>query len=345
MSSKLEKNVAWEQSIRGFLYKQLWVSPKPIPSTVSLAGKTAIITGANGGLGFEAGAQLLQLGLSRLIMAVRSQAKGDAAAEKLKGRFPDAEINVSILDMADYDSIVAFTKRCRDLDRIDYAILNAGLQSATFERNEKTGHEAMFQVNYLSNVFLLLLLESTMKDKRLHNNASEPPVISVIGSDTMYFSKLGAVGPIFPRMDDLKSFGKLPHYADSKMLLMMFISRLAEQTNPDDVIINVPNPGMTAGTSLGQEEKPGFAARRIFPLVAKLLGRSVPTGASVYVHALLIEGRESHGSFVSEWAIKPYAGILYKKEGREMAERLWQETMEELRFASNLGIDIVRVPQ
>ncbi|RYP69391.1 hypothetical protein DL769_005284 [Monosporascus sp. CRB-8-3] len=127
MSSKLEKEAAWEGSIRGILYKQLFVSSKPLPPSVSLSRAVGIVTGANGGLGFEASRQLLQLGLLRLIMAVRSQTKGGDAAQKLRAEFPKAEIDVWIMDMADYDSIIALANRCRSLEHIDYAILNAGL--------------------------------------------------------------------------------------------------------------------------------------------------------------------------------------------------------------------------
>ena len=306
MSSQLAKAVAWEGSVPGTLYKQLLIHPRPIPLTVSLVGKTAIVTGANGGLGFESARQLLQLGLSRLILAVRSEAKGQAAAETLRNEFPIADVQISLIDLADYGSINAFADRCRNLERIDYVVLNAGLQSSTFELNVKTGHEAVFQVNYLSTVLLLLLLVSVIKEKKRQHKTDQSSVLTVVGSDTMYFSKLETTGPIFPRMDDPKRFTKFRQYLDSKLLLMMFISQLADKLKPEELIINVCNPGMTAGTGLGHAvEKPSRAERYIAPLFGKLLGRSVQAGASVYIHALLMEGKESHGSFVSDWAIKP----------------------------------------
>ncbi|KAH7141938.1 putative short-chain dehydrogenase/reductase family protein [Dactylonectria macrodidyma] len=339
MSSKLVKAVAWESSVLGTIYKQLFVHPRPIPPTVSLAGKTAIVTGANGGLGFESARQLLQLGLSRLILAVRSEAKGQTAAEALKNEFPIADIQISLIDLADYGSINAFADRCWNLERIDYVILNAGLQSSTFELNVKTGHEAVFQTNYLSTVLLLLLLVSVIKEKKGQHRTDRPSVLTVVGSDTMYYSKLEATGPIFPRMDDPKRFVKFQQYLDTKLLLMMFISQLADKLSPEEVLINVCNPGMTAGTGLGHDVKETSRTERyIAPLFIKALGRSVQAGASVYIHALLMEGKESHGGFVSDWAIKPYASVMYKKEGKDLMERLWQETMEEIQFSSSHGI-------
>lgn len=305
MSFKLENEVAWESSVRGILHRQLFVHPKPLPPSVSLSGEIGLITGANSGLGFEAARQLLRLGLSGLILAVRSQAKGDDASRKLSQEFPNADIHVWVVDMADYDSVVAFADRCRKLERLDFAILNAAVQQGSFSRYEKTGHEMTIQTNYLSTILLVLLLTTVMKEKKARG-ANKPPIISIVGSDTMYLSTFETSGPILPQLDDPARFSGFQQYRDSKMLLMMFVSRLAEQVNPDDVLINVCNPGLTAGTELQRDNKnTGFVSRLVIPPFVKTIGRSVEAGASIYVHALVAEGRESHGSFVSDWAIKP----------------------------------------
>lgn len=243
MSANLKKDLPWESSILGILYKQLFVHPKPLPTRPSLNGRTAVITGSNGGIGFEAARQLFQLGLSRLIMGVRSQASGDAAAEKLRAEFRGADIQVWLLDMADYGDIDAFARRCCDLDRIDYVILNAAMQSSIFKRHHKTGHELVFQVDYLSTALLCMLLASVLKDQSRVGAVTKPPVLTVVGSDTMYLSKFQAAGPISPRMDDPTGYDRMRQYMDSKLLLMVFVRQLARQVNPDDVVINVCNPG------------------------------------------------------------------------------------------------------
>ncbi|KAH6984392.1 hypothetical protein BKA56DRAFT_614135 [Ilyonectria sp. MPI-CAGE-AT-0026] len=97
---------------------------------------------------------------------------------------------------------------------------------------------------------------------------------------------------------------------------------------------------MVTGTGLGRNRNsnPDFAEKHMVPLFVKALGRKVQSGASVYIHTLLGEGKRSHGSFISDWTIKPYARLLYTKKGEDMGERLWQETMKELRFTSEQGI-------
>ena len=59
----------------------------------------AIITGASSGLGFEASKQLLALGLSRLVVAVRSLERGEVAAQALRRAHPKAIIDVWPLNM------------------------------------------------------------------------------------------------------------------------------------------------------------------------------------------------------------------------------------------------------
>jgi hypothetical protein len=65
----------------------------PAPHT-NLSERTAIITGSNVGLGYEAAQQLLHLKLSQLIIAVRSPARGETAAAKLRQLHPKANIEV-----------------------------------------------------------------------------------------------------------------------------------------------------------------------------------------------------------------------------------------------------------
>ncbi|RDW75699.1 hypothetical protein BP5796_06520 [Coleophoma crateriformis] len=82
VSEELMKEINWKNSKLHFLYRQFCIAPPPLPNTLSLVGQTAIITGSNNGLGIEASLQLLQHGLSHLILAVRSISKGESAKER-----------------------------------------------------------------------------------------------------------------------------------------------------------------------------------------------------------------------------------------------------------------------
>ena len=77
----------------------------PPPSPVSLAHRTALITGSNQGIGLACARLFSKLALSRLIMAVRSVDKGEAAAAPLRKAYPNTKIEVWALDMLSYDSV------------------------------------------------------------------------------------------------------------------------------------------------------------------------------------------------------------------------------------------------
>ncbi|EGR47105.1 uncharacterized protein TRIREDRAFT_109357 [Trichoderma reesei QM6a] len=328
MSSQLESKAPSEATALGFLRRQ-FTRPKPLPAGLSLAGKVAIVTGSNVGLGLSACRQLLQLGLSHLIMAVRSQAKGDAAAAQLRTDFASATVSVWIVDMESYDSVRAFANRCESLERIDVVILNAGLTMAPYTVARATGNELMLQVNYLSTALLTILLLPVLKAKKIAGS-SQPPVLSIVGSDAMYHNQMELRGPILPQFQRADTFTQFAWYGKTKLLQALFVSKLAEFVSPRDVIVNVSNPGMTDGTDFFR----GYPtwAKRLFGIAQWMLARSVDVGASTYLDAVLVQGEKSHGSFTSDWTIKPYPKVWYTPQGRSFTERLWEETMEELSF-------------
>ena len=106
-----------------FRTKPVWPS-----KDTNLTGKVAIVTGANQGLGLEASSQLLSFNLSRLIVAVRSVDKGEAAANVLREKHPKAIIDVFELEMSSYDSIRAFARRVEQLERTDIVILSEEIE-------------------------------------------------------------------------------------------------------------------------------------------------------------------------------------------------------------------------
>src|SRR5689334_568667 len=111
MSSGLGSDAAWESTPAGALTRAFaW--RKPLPTGINLDGQTAVITGGNTGLGLQAGRQLLKASLSILVIGVRSQSKGDEAANQLRREFPNKEIQVWIVDMASYNSVRKFSDQC-----------------------------------------------------------------------------------------------------------------------------------------------------------------------------------------------------------------------------------------
>lgn len=127
------------------------------------AGQTIIVTGSNTGIGFEAAKHFVRLGAARVIIAVRSLSKGEAAKdaiEKATGRIGAAQ--VWHLDLSSNDSVRAFAKRAAaELDRIDVVLENAGLAVAEFTVAE--GTETTIQVNVIGTFLLAFLLLPSLK--------------------------------------------------------------------------------------------------------------------------------------------------------------------------------------
>ncbi|KAH6889305.1 hypothetical protein B0T10DRAFT_459962 [Thelonectria olida] len=331
MSAKLQSQAAWEAGPLAFMSRQFIQTVPPIPPTVDLTGQTAIVTGSNAGLGFECARQLLDLNVSHLILAVRSQSRGDAAAEKLRTQFPSATVEVSLVDMSSHKSIVAFAERCESLSRLDIAILNAGVSRPRFERSQETSHEMTFQINYLSTALLAILLLPILKAKRV---SPSPGRLVLVGSDTAYWAEWEDVNckSAFEVADDASKFESMNAYKMSKLLLLMFLDKLSQVVPADEVIVNVPNPGACRGTEFGSDN-PNKFQRFMFRFVGLIMGRPVAVGARTYMDAVAVKGVESHGAFLSEGKIKPFPVMMYEESGRTLQETLWQETLKEFEFA------------
>jgi NAD(P)-dependent dehydrogenase (short-subunit alcohol dehydrogenase family) len=226
-----------------FFNNQFRAKPQwPAPHT-NLSERTAIITGSNVGLGYEAAQQLLHHKLSHLILAVRSPARGETAAAKLRQLHPKANIEVWELDMSLYDSVQAFARRVEaQLSRVDIVILNAGLSRLNFHAVKSTGHEECLQVNYLSTMLLTLLLLAVLKAKGPPGD--QPAHLTIVSAALTLAAKFPNrnAKPLLPSFDDPKTFNPAEHYNSSKVLAQMFLWNLVDYVPADDVIINLADP-------------------------------------------------------------------------------------------------------
>ncbi|KAF4991274.1 hypothetical protein FGRMN_7934 [Fusarium graminum] len=319
-------------------FRSQFTKQVPLPTDISLANSTIIITGGNTGIGYTAAESFLAMDLKRLVIAVRTPSKGEAAAAKLRAKYPSAEVLVWEVDMVSYKSVEAFAKKCETLDRIDLAILNAGTQTAEFTLSPE-GHETSFQVNYLSTVLLATLLLPTLKQKA---PTGQPGHLTIVNSGTALTAEFPNAQDenVLPFYDDKNNFSAganpLPSYAKTKALAHFWILKLSERVNADDVVVNLVDPGLIRNTGLQQQ---GIAVVRYISAVFKwFLARSLEQGASTFVQAGVVLGKESHGSYIMDWRIHHYTKFLYTAEGRAFADKVWYETLKEFSFVDVDGI-------
>ena len=120
-------------------------------------GRTAVITGANTGLGYETAAALAAKG-AHVVLAVRNIEKGKEAARRIEQATPGAQVQVQELDLTSLDSIRAAADELRSAhESIDLLINNAGVMM-TPKSTTKDGFELQFGTNHLGHFALTNLL-------------------------------------------------------------------------------------------------------------------------------------------------------------------------------------------
>lgn len=121
-------------------------------------------------MGLEAARHMVRLNASRVILAVRSTTKGEAAAAQIRSSFPgrsDLESVVSVwpLDLASYASVRAFAARAEaQLDRLDVLLNNAGMYVYKSGFALAEGDEVTVTVNVVSTLLLGLLLLPKLRE-------------------------------------------------------------------------------------------------------------------------------------------------------------------------------------
>lgn len=301
---------SWEASFPGIIRKQVFHRVPQIPPHIDLHDKVAIVTGSSSGLGLECARQLLQLRLTKLVLAVRSQNKGQSTLSTLLAEFPKAHIEVWILDMESYQSVQDFAVRCQKLDRLDVVILNAGCGKMHFSRcGGDNGREVTLHVNYLATILLAILMVPILKRKAPASEnpgqtTHSPGRITIVGSDMAFWAKIEETpGNMLDAISSAEAYDGMNQYARTKLLLPMFISELAKVVSADDCIINIVNPSGVRGTQL-MRDATAILPRLLVSTSGVLLGRNLQDGTRQYLHSALVLGAESHGSFC-DWKIRP----------------------------------------
>jgi NAD(P)-dependent dehydrogenase (short-subunit alcohol dehydrogenase family) len=120
-------------------------------------GRTAVVTGANGGLGLETARQLAAKG-AHVVMAVRNQEKAQAALKEIRTSAPDASLELVALDLASQTSVRAAASQIITAHKnIDLLINNAGVMGIS-EAKTADGFEMQFGVDHLGHWSLTALL-------------------------------------------------------------------------------------------------------------------------------------------------------------------------------------------
>jgi NAD(P)-dependent dehydrogenase (short-subunit alcohol dehydrogenase family) len=195
-------------------------------------GRTAVITGANTGLGYETAAALAAKG-AHVVLAVRNAEKGKAAADLIARATPGASVAVQQLDLSSLESIRTAADELRSkYDSIDLLINNAGVMM-TPKATTKDGFELQFGTNHLGHFALTNLL----LDRVLAAPGSRIVTVSSVGHR---FARHGI------RFDDLQwenSYSRVGAYGQAKLANLMFTYELQRRLQGSNTIAVAAHPG------------------------------------------------------------------------------------------------------
>ena len=291
------------------IYSNFFI-PVPVPQApANLSAQTHIVTGANTGLGLELSRHLLNLGVGKLILAVRNPAAGETAKQNiLKTTKRDAStVEVWILDMDDYTSISAFAARAQTLPRIDGIVANAGIGTETYRPSHSGKVEQTLNVNVIGLFLLFFLLLPKMREH--HHVTGQRTTFQAVGSALHYVANLKELTPLpkldakhaqmvrddsFARLSNPKTADMKNRYPLSKLLLLYLVREVAKYSVEDPAfpIVNCPNPSFCKSNLLRDRET---AMTR---WASKYLTRTTEEGSRTLFHALFA-GRESHGMYLT----------------------------------------------
>ncbi len=126
-------------------------------------GRTAVVTGANAGIGKETARALARTGIT-VVMACRDAARAEAARAEIQSDVPDGRLEVMALDLASNASVRAFAEGFRAThDKLDVLINNAGVMFPPPSQSED-GIEIQMAANYVGHFLLTALLLDRLPD-------------------------------------------------------------------------------------------------------------------------------------------------------------------------------------
>jgi NAD(P)-dependent dehydrogenase (short-subunit alcohol dehydrogenase family) len=179
------------------------------------SGRTFIVTGSNSGTGKETAKRLAGAG-AKVLMAVRTPSKGDAARNEILAAVPGADIEVRRIDLADLQSVRDFAAAIlADGIPVDVLVNNAGVMVPPSRSATADGFELQMGSNFLGPFALTMLLLPRILE-------SAHPRVATMSSGTANFGRIQ-----FDDLNSEKSYRPGRAYAQSKLADMLFAERLA----------------------------------------------------------------------------------------------------------------------
>jgi NAD(P)-dependent dehydrogenase (short-subunit alcohol dehydrogenase family) len=243
---------------------------------LSQAGRVAVVTGANSGLGLVTTRELARAG-ARVVMGCRDLARGETARADVTAQVPDAQVEVRRVDLASLASIREFADTLRaDVPTIDLLVNNAGVMAIPRQETDD-GFEMQLGTNHLGHFALTGLML--------------PTLIGQAGSRVVTVSST-AHKPGRIDFDDLmgeRSYKKWAAYYQSKLANLLFAYELQRRLDAAGLatISVAAHPGYAATNlqQVGPRMEGSRAGALLMSLGNSLLAQSDDKGALPQLYA------------------------------------------------------------
>jgi NAD(P)-dependent dehydrogenase (short-subunit alcohol dehydrogenase family) len=269
---------------------QKWTTAQ-IPSQ---AGRTAVVTGANSGLGLETSVALAAAG-ARVIMACRNPEKAATALAELRRRVPGSDVALMTLDLSSLASVRAFAREVNERhSRLDLLINNAGIMGVPLSKTVD-GFESQMGTNHLGHFALTgLLIDRLM--------ATPGARIITLGSLGHWRAKGLNLDDLGHERSQYSNFGA---YCNSKLANLLFVLELSRRlaARGADVVAAAAHPGFAATNIKPVPTNPIIAPisaayrRMITPIAVKYLLNSAEIGALSTLYAATVPGVSGNDYF------------------------------------------------
>ena len=288
------------------------------------AGRRAIVTGANSGIGLIAARELARHGAA-VVLACRNATKGEAALAEIRAAAPDADVTLAALDLADLASVRAFAgARTEPIDLLDN---NAGLMAPP--RGTPTdGFELQLGTNHLGHFALTGLLLDRLR-------AGDAPRVLSLSSNVHRSGRID-----FDDLQGERRYFRWTAYGQSKLANLLFMRELDRRARAAGLPLAsvAAHPGYTA-TNL-QAAAPPAIDRAVMAVLNRVIAQDAERGALPALYAATAAGLPG-GSYVGpdgpgEWRGSPHlVGMSKRAQDPETARRLWEvsESLTGVRYA------------
>lgn len=282
----------------------------------ALQGRTALITGANSGIGYQAALELARHG-AHVLLACRSQQKGEQALARLLAEAPGSHAELALLDVSSLADVRRFSAQflARGL-ALDLLINNAGVMALKPRQVTPEGFERQFATNHLGHFALTGLLLPAMA-------ASPAPRVVTVASLAHRGGKI--------HFDDLqmeRSYSPWGAYNQSKLANILFARELARRATGTKLLSLPVHPGVSQTSIVANGPGGSDLKTRVLFTFASFLTQSDAAGALPTLYAATSPNAIS-GTYIGPDGFMEMKGAPIVVQPRPhaldqaTAERLW----------------------